>query len=165
MWYYTTLDYKIDYFFYYSNWGNLFTTVVFWLLLFSHRPSRSEKYHGSVLDFFEVVVAMEYLINILYWSLLFDQLIMSGIMFNYTKKIRYYSYMFFIYGFVNYAGFCYLGQPVYYFLPFNDFKTIFIIFTILILQTTVYITLATFNNRVLKKYLVIQESQKIIKIE
>ncbi|CDW81891.1 UNKNOWN [Stylonychia lemnae] len=73
LWSSTLIDYKIDYIFYYSNWGNFCTTVVFWLLVFSHHPSRNERYHSLVLDFYEIVLAMEYLINLLYWTLIYEQ--------------------------------------------------------------------------------------------
>lgn len=166
----------------------MFTTLVFWLLLLSHNPSRKERYHSFVLTFLEIVIGMEYLINIIYWSLLFDrqivmdiwqphtyrgpvinhllpflllntELILSGIVFNHTQNMRYYAYMFSAYGIINYLGCKYMGQPVYYFLPFNDIKTVLTITTILLLQTFVYISVATLNNQVLKKFLIVQESK------
>lgn len=181
---YTTLDYRFDYIFYYSNWGNMFTTLTFWLLYMSHshRHSRNEKYQSFVCNFFEIVVAMEYLINILYWTLLFDrstifdfwspdtyrgpilnhllpfvllniELMLSGLIFDHSKNYRYFLYLLVVYCSFNYFGFLYQGAPVYYFLNYNDSKTVIIIFSILILQTTLYLIVATLNNKVIKRFL------------
>jgi hypothetical protein len=61
-----------DFFFYYSNWGSMMTTLVFWMLFVSHRPSKSDQYHIFTINLFEITIAMEYLINPLYWSMLYE---------------------------------------------------------------------------------------------
>lgn len=71
IWLYCTLDYGLDYIFYYSNWGSGLTLLALWLLAFSHDHD-SCFHHELALDVFEVALAMEYMINILYWKLLFN---------------------------------------------------------------------------------------------
>jgi hypothetical protein len=71
MWAYTTTAFSGDYLFYYSNWGNTLTMITLWLLVACHY-TESDHFHETVATVFEVAITMEFVINPIYWSLLYE---------------------------------------------------------------------------------------------
>jgi len=99
-----------------------------------------------VITLFEIVLTMEYLINALYWALLFEpeklnpeiwatyrgpfinhltpfillniELFLNGCHFNYPGNLKYFIAVTFTYLFVNMFVTFYYGVPVYYFLNY-----------------------------------------------
>ena len=183
-WVYCTFDYGIDFFFYYSNWASTMAVITFWLLTFAHGRTHLEDFQRVAIEMFEVVLAMEYLINVLYWKLLYDpnminfndfttlrgpflnhlmpfiflnlEMILNGFTFDFSSNFRHFIKLVFVYLFMNLLGSIYLGSPVYYFLRFDELKTILVIAVILVIQISIYICLSIVNNHVLKKNVVLK---------
>ena len=178
-WVWTTLDYGLDYVFYYSNWGNTFTMLCFWLLLYSHKNLENSDYHDVVITFFELTLTMEYCINPLYWSLLYDSTLLlpgvwstyrgpfcnhlmpfvllniewlvNGFHFHYYQTRRYLIILTFTYFSANLMGSIVMGEPIYYFVNYSNPKTFIIIIGIIVYQSYMYLALSYVNNSILKK--------------
>lgn len=148
MWAYTITGFSEDndYIFYYSNWGNTMTMIVLWLLAFSHVFDSHDKYHDFTITVFELALTMEYVINPLYWALLYEpenfdpysfvsyrgpymnhfvpflllniEWWMNGFHWNCPKTIKYIAIFSPIYLTLNYLGTVYMGRPFYFFLSF-----------------------------------------------
>lgn len=174
MWAYTIMDYGLDYIFFYSNWGNTLTMIVFWLLLSSHYFKLSPYQHEVIGTIFEVALTMEYVINPLYWSLIYEPELfdpsklvsyrgpymnhfvpwiylniewwLNGFQFNLPGTLHVFFFEALVYTTVNYIGIQVMGHPIYYFLTFNDFKTVVIFFAIVVMQIMIYFCITVINN-------------------
>lgn len=180
MWAYTTTGFVDgDYVFYYSNWGNTMTMVVLWLLAFSHKHNH-ETFHDFTITMFELALTMEYVINPLYWTLLYEpenfdpssfvsyrgpymnhfapflllniEWWMNGFHWNCPKTIKYIAYFSPFYLTLNYCGTIIMGKPMYFFLNFENYKSVIICLNILILKIFIYIALSWINNFVKSKH-------------
>jgi hypothetical protein len=145
-WYWTTYDYTTDYFYYYSNWGNTLTMVSLWLLAMCHYTESTSSLHELAITLFEITLSMEYVINPLYWTLLYDprnfneltweayrgpyfnhffpfvllniEWVLNGFHFNYYQTLRHFIVVGCVYFFMNFMGYLHLGKPIYFFLNY-----------------------------------------------
>lgn len=174
MWAYTTTGFEGDYVFYYSNWGNTLATVVLWLLFASHCLSLSDYQHECIATLFEVALTMEYVINPLYWSLLYEpqafdpsQLVsyrgpymnhfipwiylniewwLNGFQFNLPGTMHVFFCEGILYAAVNYTGMIITGHPIYFFITFEDMRTVIVFSAIVVMQLIIYFCLTLINN-------------------
>jgi hypothetical protein len=154
IWAYTTTAFSGDYIFYYSNWGNTLTMITLWLLVASHY-TKNPHFHESVATTFEVAITMEFVINPIYWSLLYEPELfdpsvfssykgpymnhfvpllflniewwMNGFTFNCPDTLKLFVFEAFMYCATNYMGSWVMGYPIYYFLTFNNTKSAIVI--------------------------------------
>lgn len=117
---------------------------------------------------------MEYVINPLYWSLLYKpdefdpytfhsyigpymnhfvpwfllniEWYLNGFHFNSPQTLYLIISKGFLYLFVNYLGSLSLGRPVYYFLNYENYKSAIIIINILFLKSFIYLALSWLTN-------------------
>lgn len=135
--------------------------ISLWLLSFTHRYDGNTWFHEFAIDVFEVTLAMEYLINVLYWKLLFDptvivytdpasirgpflnhllpfillnvEMLLNGFHFNFPNNTKYFSALILVYLIMNICGTFYQGAPVYYFITYDSPRTIVILLGILMI--------------------------------
>ena len=117
---------------------------------------------------------MEYLINPLYWSLLYDpsvfkanefrsyigpymnhlapmvllnlELIMNRFYFNSDENLRHIILMGLVYIIINYSGTLIMGRPIYFFLNYEDYTTAIVLANILLFLIFIYLSLCWVNN-------------------
>ena len=161
LWVWTTLEYQINYFFFYSNWGNTLTLLAFWMLALTHYKKATSRLHEFAITTFEIAITMEYVINPLYWFLIVElhlfnpwdimtyqgpifnhlfpfvilnlDMIINGFHFNYPKTLKPMVIVAIFYLLTNYAGSIHQDKPVYFFLNFQNPKTFFILGVIVVL--------------------------------
>lgn len=150
-----------------------------WLLALSHYiPEERAFYHEFAITAFEIAMAMEYVINPLYWTLIYDhskfdpwvwstyrgpyinhllpfillniEWMLNGFHFNYPHSWRHVTAITSVYVILNYCGSMYLGKPLYTFVNWQNPMTFLIILCIMIYQYFIFTTISYINNFYLK---------------